>query len=104
MKNQDISNSIDWITILLYFILVIFGWMTIYSVTVPVNQEYSFDFSLNYGRQMIFMLISIPIIFSILFIDSKIFERFSPVFYGIGITLLLGLFVFGVSKKGQTNW
>jgi rod shape determining protein RodA len=104
MKNQDISNSIDWISILLYFILVVFGWMTIYSVTVPANQEYTFDFSLNYGRQMIFMLISIPIIFSILFIDSKIFERFSPVFYGIGIALLLGLFVFGVSKKGQTNW
>ena len=104
MKNQDISNSIDWISILLYFILVVFGWMTIYSVTVPANQEYTFDFSLNYGRQMIFMMITIPIIFSILFIDSKVFERFSPVFYGIGIALLLGLFVFGVSKKGQTNW
>jgi rod shape determining protein RodA len=26
------------------------------------------------------------------------------VFYGIGILLLLGLFVFGVTKKGQTNW
>jgi rod shape determining protein RodA len=50
------------------------------------------------------MIITIPIIFAILFVDSKIFERFSFVFYGIGIALLLGLFVFGVSKKGQTNW
>ena len=104
MKNQDISNSIDWITILLYIILVVFGWMTIYSVTVPADQEYTFDFSLNYGRQMIFMIITVPIIFSILFIDSKVFERFSFVFYGVGILLLLGLFAFGVSKKGQTNW
>ena len=47
MKNQDISNSIDWISIFLYFILVVFGWMTIYSVTVPANQEYTFDFSLK---------------------------------------------------------
>lgn len=104
MKNQDISSSIDWITILLYTILVVFGWMTIYSVTVPADQEYTFDFSMNYGRQMIFMIIAIPIIFAILFVDSKIFERFSFVFYGIGIALLLGLFVFGVTKKGQTNW
>ena len=99
MKNQDISNSIDWITILLYIILVIFGWMTIYSVTVPVDQEYTFDFSQHYGRQLVFMIITIPIIFAILFVDSKIFERFSFVFYGVGIALLLGLFVFGVTKK-----
>jgi len=104
MKNQSVSSSIDWITILLYIILVIFGWMTIYSVTVPADQEYTFDFSLNYGRQLIFMIITIPIIFTILFVDSKIFERFSLVFYIVGILLLLGLFAFGVTKKGQTNW
>ena len=28
----------------------------------------------------------------------------SFVFYALGILLLLGLFVFGVTKKGQTNW
>jgi rod shape determining protein RodA len=33
-----------------------------------------------------------------------LFERFSFVFYGIGIILLLGLFVFGKTIKGQTNW
>lgn len=104
MKNQSLSNSIDWITLLIYGILVIFGWMTIYSVTVPIDQEYTFDFSQHYGRQMIFILIAIPIIFTILFIDSKLFERFSLVFYGLGIVLLMGLFVFGVTKKGQTNW
>lgn len=104
MKNQSVSSSIDWITILLYAILVIFGWMTIYSVTVPVDQEYTFDFSQHYGRQLTFMIISIPIIFIILFVDSKVFERFSLVFYIGGIFLLLGLFAFGVTKKGQTNW
>lgn len=104
MKNQSVSSSIDWITILLYIILVIFGWMTIYSVTVPADQEYTFDFSQNYGRQLMFMIITIPIIFTILFVDSKIFERFSLVFYIVGILLLLGLFAFGVTKKGQTNW
>ena len=104
MKNQSLSNSIDWVTLLIYGILVIFGWMTIYSVTVPIDQEYTFDFNQHYGRQMLFILIAIPIIFTILFIDSKLFERFSLVFYGLGIALLMGLFVFGVTKKGQTNW
>lgn len=104
MKNQSLSNSIDWITLLIYGVLVIFGWMTIYSVTVPIDQEYTFDFGQHYGKQMLFILIAIPIIFTILFVDSKLFERFSLVLYGIGIALLMGLFAFGVTKKGQTNW
>lgn len=104
MKNQSLSNSIDWVTLLIYSVLVIFGWMTIYSVTVPIDQEYTFDFGQHYGKQMLFILIAIPIIFTILFVDSKLFERFSLVFYGLGIALLMGLFVFGVTKKGQTNW
>jgi rod shape determining protein RodA len=104
MKNQSVSSSIDWLTVMLYIILVIFGWMTIYSVTVPPDQEYTFDFSQHYGRQFMFMIITVPIIFTVLFVDSKMFERFSLVFYGVGIVLLLGLFVFGVTKKGQTNW
>jgi rod shape determining protein RodA len=104
MKNQSLSSSIDWITILLYSILVIFGWMTIYSVTVPADQEYTFEFGQHYSKQLMFIIIAIPLIFTILFVDSKLFERFSLVFYGIGILLLLGLFVFGVTKKGQTNW
>lgn len=80
------------------------GWMTIYSASLPVEGASVFDFSQNYGRQMIFIFLSIPLIFILLFIDAKIFERLSFVFYGLGILLLLGLFVFGVTKKGQTNW
>ena len=53
---------------------------------------------------MLFIGLTIPLIFIILFTDAKIFERLAFVFYGLGIILLLGLFVFGVTKKGQTNW
>jgi rod shape determining protein RodA len=104
MKNQKLTNSIDWITVMLYAILSIFGWMTIYSVTVPADQEFGFDFSHSYGRQFMFMMVAIFVIFVLLFLETKIFERFSLVFYIGGIFLLLGLFVFGATKKGQTNW
>ena len=104
MRNQSVNRSIDWLTLFLYIILVGMGWMTIYSASLPVEGASVFDFSQNYGRQMIFIFLSIPLIFILLFIDAKIFERLSFVFYGLGIFLLLGLFVFGVAKKGQTNW
>lgn len=80
------------------------GWMTIYSASLPLEETSIFDISQIYGRQMLFIGLTIPLIFIILFTDAKIFERLSFVFYGLGIILLLGLFVFGVTKKGQTNW
>lgn len=104
MKNQRVGSSIDWITILLYIILVIMGWMTIYSASLPIEETSLFDLSQIYGRQMLFIGLTIPIIFIILFTDAKLFERFSFIFYGIGIILLLGLFAFGKTIKGQTNW
>ena len=104
MKNQRVRSSIDWITVLLYIALVLMGWMTIYSASLPIEETSLFDLSQIYGRQMLFIGLTIPIIFIILFTDAKLFERFSFVFYGIGIILLLGLFVFGKTIKGQTNW
>jgi len=104
MRDQKIGNSIDWITVLIYTALVIIGWMTIYSASLPVEETSLFDISQIYGRQMLFIGLAIPLILIILLSDAKIFERLSFVFYGIGIILLLGLFVFGVTKKGQTNW
>jgi rod shape determining protein RodA len=104
MKNQSVGNRIDYISILLYIVLVIMGWMTIYSASLPLEETSIFDISQIYGRQMLFIGLAIPLILVILFTDAKIFERLSFVFYGLGIILLLGLFVFGVTKKGQTNW
>jgi rod shape determining protein RodA len=104
MKNQSVGNRIDFISILLYVVLVIMGWMTIYSASLPLEETSIFNISQIYGRQMLFIGLTIPLIFIILFTDAKIFERLSFVFYSLGIILLLGLFVFGVTKKGQTNW
>ena len=66
MKNQRVGSSIDWITILLYIILVIMGWMTIYSASLPIEETSLFDLSQIYGRQMLFIGLTIPIIFIIL--------------------------------------
>ncbi len=104
MKNQSVANNIDWITILIYIILVIMGWMNIYSASLPLEETSIFDLSQTYGKQMLFIMLTIPLIFTILSVDAKIFEKYAIVFYALGIVLLLGLFAFGKTIKGQTNW
>ena len=106
MKNQSVTNNLDWITVAIYIIMVILGWLNIYSSSLSsVEGETSiFDVTQIYGKQFLFILFSIPIIISILAIDAKFFEKFSGVFYILGLLSLAGLFVFGKEIKGQTNW
>lgn len=80
------------------------GWMNIYSASLPLEETYILDTSQIYGRQLLFIILTLPIILILLNINAKIFEKFSVIFYIIGILLLLGLFVFGSTVKGQTNW
>ena len=104
MKNQSVSNNIDWLTVLLYFVLVGMGWMTIYSASLPEEVTSVLDLDQIYGKQLLFIIVSIPLIFVVLTLDAKIYEKYAFIFYGLGIVLLAGLFVFGKTIKGQTNW
>ena len=103
MKNQSVTGNLDWTTVLIYYLLVLMGWINIFSTSIPIEFT-TFDFGDYYGKQMIFILLTIPLIIVVLSIDAKIYEKFSFVFYLLGIVLLLGLFVFGKTVKGQTNW
>ena len=104
MKNQSVTNNIDWITVLLYSVLVIAGWMTIYSASLPDETTSIFDIGQIYGKQILFIVFSIPLIMVVLTVDAKIYDKYAFIFYGIGILLLAGLFVAGKTIKGQTNW
>jgi rod shape determining protein RodA len=103
VKNQSVVANLDWITVLLFATLVIMGWMNIYSSSLP-NDSMGFDFTREYGKQLIFICLTIPLITIVLSIDAKFYEKYSFVLYGLGILLLMGLFVFGKTVKGQTNW
>ena len=104
MKNQSVSNNIDWVTVIIYVVLVIFGWMTIYSADITPNSQYYFDFNQNYGKQLIFIGLNIFLITIILSIDAKFYEKFSSVLFGFSLLLLFGLFFFGKTIAGQRCW
>ena len=106
MKNQSVINNLDWISIVIYFALVIMGWLNIYSSSLSsIEQETSiFDFSQIYGKQFMFIILTIPLIFIVLSVDGKFYEKFSSVIYIIGLLSLAGLYVFGKTVKGQANW
>ncbi|RXR22267.1 rod shape-determining protein RodA [Flavobacterium stagni] len=106
MRNQSVSSNIDWISIVIYITLVILGWLNIYSSSLSGAPEDAsiFDFSQIYGKQFLFILFSIPIIFTILAIEAKFYEKYSIIIFAVSLLSLAGLFVFGKTIAGQRCW
>lgn len=104
MRNQSTFGNIDWVTILLYMALVFMGWINIYSASVPVEGASFFDFSSEYGKQLIFIFSSLLVIGFLLALDAKFYEKYAGILYFIALLSLAGLYVFGKTVKGQTNW
>jgi rod shape determining protein RodA len=105
MKNQSVKNNLDWISVILYIILVIMGWLNIYSSSLSLTDNTDFlDLSQFYGKQLLSILLTVPLIFIILSVDGKFYEKFASIIFVIGLFSLAGLFVFGKTIKGQANW
>ncbi|WP_272151183.1 rod shape-determining protein RodA [Tenacibaculum aiptasiae] len=103
-ERNNIFEGIDWILVLLYIVLVGFGWMNIYAASSTDDTREFFDFSSKYGKQLIFICLSIPVIILILFFNSKFYEQFASVLYIVSLVLLAGVLVLGRKINGATSW
>lgn len=97
MKNQSITNNIDWSCVIIYTVLVLLGWLNIYSSSLSSMEGTS-------EKQFLFIVLSIPLIFIVLFVDGKFYEKYASIIYGVGLISLLGLFAFGKTIAGQRCW
>lgn len=81
------------------------GWLNIYSSSLSLSDDNSiFDMTQFYGKQFMYIILSIPLIFVVLSADGKFYEKFSIIIFGIALLSLAGLFAFGKTVKGQANW
>ena len=104
MRNKgNILVRIDWLMILIYFVLVFIGWLNIYSASYTEDTTLSM-MSQPHGRQQVFIGLSVFLIILILSIEAKFYERFSSVIYLVSLLSLVGLFVFGKNISGATSW
>lgn len=98
------ATSFDWITILIYLLLVAFGWANIYSASLGDSSGSFLDMDQVYGKQALWIALSIFLIVILLSIEAKFYQRFSSVIYIISLLSLVGLFVFGKTISGATSW
>jgi rod shape determining protein RodA len=95
----------DWVTVLLYIVLVTFGWLNIYASVYDENVSHSiFDLTLSSGRQLMFIAAGIIIITAILIIDMRFYDTFAYIIYGVILFLLLLVPFIGKEVGGNKAW
>ena len=102
--SRSTIGAIDWLTILLFLLLVGFGWVNIYSASYGDEAFSITDFSQPYIKQLYWIALSIVIIVVTQAIETKFYERFAGLIFVISIASLLGLFLFGKNVNGATSW
>lgn len=103
-ENNNIFLNLDWPLIMLYALLVGFGWLNIYAASSVDSSQELFDFSTRYGKQLLFILLGIPLVIFILFFNSRFYEQFSSILYIISLLFLAAVLLFGKKVNGATSW
>ena len=101
---KNIFANIDKTSIVLYALLVLFGWINIYASQYNEDTALIFDLGSRFGKQLLFIAASSVAAFLILIIDWKFFYSLSYIFYGIIIFLLVFVLFKGAATGGATSW
>lgn len=96
--------ELDLLSILLYLLLVVLGWVTIYAVASDGGEIGIWEFGTEFGRQMIWIGICVVVGAIILSLDSRLIDPVSYVAYGIGVLVLLMTLIAGKEVNGAKAW
>ena len=102
--DQSLFKNLDWGIIVSYLALVIFGWFSIYSAVYDPESPEILDLSRNYGKQLLWIGVSLTAGTGIIILDSGFFSSFSYALYGVGILLLVTTLFFGIEVAGAKSW
>lgn len=103
-EKNNIFAGIDWILVFLYIALIGFGWLNIFAASKTEDNYQILDFSTKYGAQILWICLSVPLIITILFFNSKFYEKFASILYLASILSLILLFPFGKEINGAKSW
>jgi rod shape determining protein RodA len=101
-RSQQTINQPDWMVLLIYLALVVFGWMNIYST--QSDSAAIFDLTKKHGAQLIWIAIAFVSATAIMAISYKFYSVFANYVYGSVILLLMVVLVVGVEVNNSKSW
>ncbi len=103
-RSTNIRRSIDWTTVILYLILVLFGWVSIYAASYNYDDASIFDFAERSGKQLLWIGLAFVLAFTILSLNFRVYETYAYLIYGVILFLLLITIFIAPDVKGSHSW
>lgn len=103
-RKSEENIRIDWLTVILYILIVGFGAINIYSANSTLENNFIFDLKMEYGKQFLWIGITAVIVFMILLLDPNFFNFSGYGIYIVIIAMLLILLATGAYNKGAQAW
>lgn len=103
-RRDSIWKSLDWVTIAVYLILIVFGWFSVCGASYDYGDRDFLDFSTRAGKQFVWIICSFGLGFVLLMLDDSLYDMFSYLIYiGLMSLLLVTIFI-APDTKGSRSW
>jgi len=102
-QNQSLTGSLDWPLFFAVLLMMGIGLATVYSVAYDENHPNIFDFSQKYGKQVMWVAVSLFLGLLVFLIDSDIYRKFALPIYLFVLSLLI-LVLFMPAVNGAHAW
>lgn len=103
-RGANVFLSLDKLVLLIYTVLLFMGWFNIYAACYDDTHDNIFDFSMRYGKQLVWIGVSYVIVVLIMASNFRLYSVLSYFIYGIMILLLLAVLVVGTKTNGARSW
>ncbi len=102
-KNDSLTGNLDWPLLIAILTLMFMGLMTVYSVAFDPEHPSIFDFSQKYGKQVMWLGISLFLGTLVFLIDSDIYRKFAVPIY-LSVIAMLVIVLFMPEVNGARAW
>ena len=103
-KHPGVLRSLDWVTIVIYLLLLAAGWMSVCGASYDYGNTDLLSLSTRSGMQIVWIGASIVIAFVLLLLDERYYETFAYIIYIVLLLLLFGTIFNPHSIKGSHSW
>lgn len=101
---ENVATNLDKPILVMYLALMFMGWANIYSAAFDADHPSIFDQGREYGRQAVWMGISLMLGMGILLIRGQLFRDSAYGVYAVVLVLLIAVLLFGKEVKGAKAW
>ena len=101
---KSIFRSIDWVIILLYIILIVWGWFSVCGASYDFLNPNIFGWESNSGKQLVWGGTSFILATFLMLIEKRFYEAGSYFIYVAVIILLLATIFIAPDTKGSHSW